>query len=93
MRENIPRDWFGSLPFLHPDDHGELIRVGHLVSLTHLLDSFGGAAANSAAAFAKPCRASVGALREARSSDSSSEDGPVLDTVPYVAYLCGCGYL
>ena len=52
------------------------------------------AAAASAAAFAKPCSASIGALRVDRgsvSSDSSSDDGAVLGTIPYVAYLCGCG--
>lgn len=46
--------------------------------------------AASAAAFASPWSASMGALREARgsvSSDSSSEDGAVLGTIPYVAYL------
>ena len=44
-----------------------------------------GAAAASAAALAKPCKASMGALREALgkvSSDSSSEDGAVLGTIP-----------
>jgi hypothetical protein len=44
-----------------------------------------GAAAASAAALAKPCKASIGALREALgnvSSDSSSEDGAVLGTMP-----------
>jgi hypothetical protein len=44
-----------------------------------------GAAAASAAALAKPWRASMGALSEARgnvSSDSSSEDGVVLGTMP-----------
>ena len=49
-----------------------------------------GAAAASAAAFARPCRASIGALIDERgsvSSDSSSEDGAVLGTMPYVAYL------
>lgn len=25
------------------------------------------------------------------SSDSSSDEGAVLGTMPYVAYLCGCG--
>jgi hypothetical protein len=52
-----------------------------------------GTAAASAAAFAKPWRASMGAFKVARgsvSSDSSSEDGVVLGTIPYVAYLCGC---
>lgn len=47
-------------------------------------------AAASAAAFARPCRASIGAFRVALgrvSSDSSSEDGAVLGTIPYVAYL------
>ena len=44
----------------------------------YLGDSDGAAAAASAAALAKPCNASIGALREALgkvSSDSSSEDG------------------
>jgi hypothetical protein len=44
-----------------------------------------GAAAASAAALAKPCKASIGALREALgkvSSDSSSEDGAVLGIIP-----------
>ena len=51
-----------------------------------------GTAASSAAALAKPCKASIGAFRVDRgrvSSDSSSEDGEVLGTIPYVAYLCG----
>ena len=51
-----------------------------------------GAAAASAAAFAKPCKASIGALRAALgrvSSDSSSDEGAVLDTIPYCANLCG----
>ncbi len=46
--------------------------------------------AASAAAFARPCKASIGALRAERgsvSSDSSSEEGAVLGTMPYVAYL------
>jgi hypothetical protein len=49
-----------------------------------------GTAAASAAAFANPWRASMGAFKVARgsvSSDSSSEDGAVLGTMPYVAYL------
>ena len=51
-----------------------------------------GTAAASAAAFASPWRASIGALRVDRgrvSSSSSSDDGAVLGTMPYVAYLCG----
>ena len=51
-----------------------------------------GAAAASAAALARPCRASIGAFRVDRgsvSSDSSSDEGAVLGTMPYVAYLCG----
>jgi hypothetical protein len=54
-----------------------------------------GAAAASAAALANPWRASMGAFKVARgrvSSDSSSEDGAVLGTMPYVAYLCGYKY-
>jgi hypothetical protein len=50
----------------------------------HLGDSDGAAAA-SAAALAKPCKASIGALREALgkvSSDSSSEDGALLGIIP-----------
>ena len=52
-----------------------------------------GTAAASAAALARPCNASIGAFKAARgrvSSDSSSDDGAVLGTIPYVAYLCGC---
>ena len=52
-----------------------------------------GAAAASAAALARPWRASMGALRVDLgnvSSDSSSDEGAVLGTMPYVAYLCGC---
>lgn len=48
------------------------------------------AAAASAAAFASPCRASMGAFivdRGSVSSDSSSEEGAVEGTIPYVAYL------
>lgn len=44
----------------------------------YLGDSDGAAAAASAAALAKPCKASIGAFKEALgkvSSDSSSEDG------------------
>jgi len=51
----------------------------------HLGGSADGAAAASAAAFAKPWRASIGALSETLgrvSSDSSSEDGAVLATMP-----------
>lgn len=51
-----------------------------------------GTAAASAAALAKPCNASIGAFNVDRgsvSSDSSSDDGAVLGTIPYVAYLCG----
>ena len=43
------------------------------------------AAAASAAAFAKPCKASIGAFNVALgnvSSDSSSDDGAVLGTMP-----------
>ena len=49
-----------------------------------------GAAAASAAALASPWSASIGAFRVDRgrvSSDSSSDDGAVLGTMPYVAYL------
>ena len=51
-----------------------------------------GAAAASAAALASPCKASIGAFRLERgsvSSDSSSDEGAVLGTIPYVAYLWG----
>ena len=51
-----------------------------------------GAAAASAAALASPWSASMGAFMDERgsvSSDSSSEDGAVLGTMPYVAYLWG----
>lgn len=51
-----------------------------------------GAAAASAAALASPCKASIGAFKVERgsvSSDSSSDDGAVLGTIPYVAYLWG----
>ena len=51
-----------------------------------------GAAAASAAALARPCNASMGAFNVDLgrvSSDSSSEEGAVLATMPYVAYLCG----
>ena len=51
----------------------------------YFADSVEGAAAASAAALAKPCKASIGALREALgkvSSDSSSEDGAVLGIIP-----------
>lgn len=44
-----------------------------------------GALAASTAAFARPCSASIGALRADRgrvSSDSSSDDGAVLGTMP-----------
>jgi hypothetical protein len=60
--------------------------------VAHLDEDVDGAAAASAAAFAKPWRASMGALSETRgnvSSDSSSDDGVVLGTMPYVAYLWG----
>ncbi len=63
--------------------------TGHLET-TCLGGEVDGAAAASAAALARPCRASIGALRVERgsvSSDSSSEDGAVLGTIPYVAYL------
>jgi hypothetical protein len=49
-----------------------------------------GTAAASAAALARPCRASMGALRAERgrvSSSSSSELGAVEGMIPYVAYL------
>lgn len=61
----------------------------------YLVLLFEGAAAASAAALASPCSASMGALSVERgrvSSDSSSYDGAVLATMPYVAYLCGCIY-
>lgn len=51
-----------------------------------------GAAAASAAAFANPCKASMGAFKVERgsvSSDSSSEDGAVFGIIPYDAYLWG----
>ena len=51
-----------------------------------------GAAAASAAALASPCRASMGAFKVERgrvSSDSSSDDGAELGTIPYVAYFWG----
>ena len=57
------------------------------VAKTHGGEVTGAAAeaAASAAAFASPCRASIGAFRVALgrvSSDSSSEDGAVLGTMP-----------
>lgn len=58
----------------------------------NLAASAEGAAAASAAALARPCNASMGALRLERgrvSSDSSSVEGAVLGTMPYDAYLCG----
>jgi hypothetical protein len=51
-------------------------------------------AAASAAAFARPCRASIGAFWVAFgrvSSDSSSEGGAALGSIPYAASLCGGG--
>lgn len=56
------------------------------------LDETDGAAAALAAAFANPCKASMGAFKVERgtvSSDSSSEDGAVLGMIPYDAYLWG----
>lgn len=53
-----------------------------------------GAAAASAAAFANPWSASIGAFKDDLgkvSSDSSSDDGAVEGTIPYVANLCGGG--
>jgi hypothetical protein len=52
------------------------------------------ALAASAAAFARPWSASMGALMldlGRVSSDSSSEEAAVDGTMPYVAYLCGGG--
>ena len=57
---------------------------------TNLGEMAEGAAAASAAAFASPCKASIGALMVDRgnvSSDSSSEEAAVLGTMPYDAYL------
>jgi len=56
-----------------------------MIEGTYLGGSADGAAAASAAALAKPWRASIGALREALgrvSSDSSSDDAAVLGTMP-----------
>ena len=69
----------------------------NIVQLTTATQSYRGAdaegaAAASAAALARPCRASMGALRVDLgnvSSDSSSYEGAVLGTIPYVAYLFG----
>ncbi len=63
---------------------------GRFVGDIHLGGDADGAAAASAAAFARPCNASMGAFKVDRgnvSSDSSSDDGAVLGTIPYVAYL------
>ena len=61
-----------------------MVENGRLQQLTNLPDSEGAAAA-SAAALANPCSASMGAFKDARgsvSSDSSSEEGAVLGTMP-----------
>jgi len=53
--------------------------------MSYLGASAEGAAAASAAALARPCNASMGALRDALgrvSSDSSSDDAAVLGTIP-----------
>lgn len=56
-----------------------------MAQLTNLGGEAEVAAAASAAAFAKPCKASIGAFNVALgnvSSDSSSDDGAVLGTMP-----------
>jgi len=63
-------------------------------TLTYLGESSGALAA-STAAFARPWSASIGALSVDLGKPSSdwlsSSDGALLETMPYVAYLCGWG--
>ena len=94
MRKGIARYWFHSFAFLRPGTEARLRVSRSENSFAHLEDDVEGAAAASAAALAKPCSASIGAFIAARgsvSSNSSSEDGAVLGTIPYVAYLWGWG--
>jgi hypothetical protein len=85
MRESI--SWNGFCPFalLDPEIAMNKCRFIKMIKKAYLGGSADGAAAASAAALAKPWRASIGALREDLgrvSSDSSSEDGAVLGTMP-----------
>ena len=92
MRERVAGRGCSPLPLLHPiwRSDGEPYAAGS--ETTCLGGEADGAAAASAAALASPCKASMGAFRVERgsvSSDSSSEEGAVLGTIPYVAYLWG----
>lgn len=89
--KRVARGRLSPLPLLHPGSNGQKEKCDRLET-TCLGGEADGAAAASAAAFAKPCSASMGAFNVERgrvSSDSSSDEGAVLGTIPYVAYLCG----
>ena len=91
VREGVTRCWLSPLPLLHSEREYEQ-QFTTSPETSYLGGEADGAAAASAAALARPCKASMGALRVERgrvSSDSSSEEGAVLGTIPYVAYLCG----
>ena len=89
VRERVMRGWFGPLALPNSIDASQP-RPQKKSPSAHLGAVLEGAAAASAAAFANPCKASMGAFRVDLgnvSSDSSSDDGAVLGTMPYVAYL------
>jgi len=88
MRESIPWYRFNlTSPFRTASSQ---IRRGTINNIIFYLGTSTEALAASAAALARPCRASIGAFMLDRgkvSSDSSSEDAAVEGTMPYVAYL------
>ena len=84
VRKRKAGNWFSSLSLLDPEAQLGLIR-NLLLYRTNRDAENEGAAAASAAAFASPCNASIGALRDDRgrvSSDSSSDEAAVLETIP-----------
>ena len=84
VRKRIAGNWFSSLSLLDPEVQLGFVRNWLLFS-TNLDAENEGAAAASAAAFASPCNASIGASSDDRgrvSSDSSSDEAAVLETIP-----------
>lgn len=82
--EGIARNWLSSLTLLDTMTESGFIYTKQMNRSNRDAENEGAAAA-SAAAFASPCKASIGALmvdRGSASSDSSSEEAAVLETMP-----------
>jgi hypothetical protein len=91
-RKRISGDWFHSSTLFHSAGINVASHWLQCRGNSYLGALADEVAAASAAALANPCKASIGAFMVDRgkvSSDSSSEEGAVLGTIPYVAYLCG----